>query len=153
MRCSPLLIPALLLAACGGGDHPQGSHVHADGTVHQDEPAPAPAAPAADHGAQHALGALAIGPLTVQVVRHGDAVPGKEADYEVEFPAGTQRPAALRVWVGIESGVGSMKARLANEGDRSMHGPVPVPDPLPAGARLWFESETKDGVHRASLAF
>ena len=141
-----------LLAACGDKAPalPPGAHAHADGTVHlADDKKPM----ADEHGPEHPLGELTLGSYKVQIVLLGDVEVGKEADFDVRFPAGTKRPDVLRAWVGIESAVGSMKKRFDNEGDTTMHGHVEVPKVLPEGAKAWFEVETKDGPVRASIAW
>lgn len=133
---------------------PPGAHVHADGTVHlPGQPEPGAAKGDHEHGAEHALGEVTLGGLKAQVVLLGDLTPGKEADFDVRFAAGSKRPEVLRAWIGIESGVGSMKKRFENEGDTTMHGHVEVPKVLPEGAKAWFEVETKDGPVRASIAW
>lgn len=145
------LCTSLLFAACSDKPAlPPGAHVHADGTVHlADDKKPA----ADDHGPEHPLGELTLGEHKVQIVLLGDLVPGKEADFDVRFAAGSKRPDVLRAWVGIESGIGSMKKRFANEGETVMHGHVEVPATLPEGAKVWFEVETKDGAKKASIAW
>ena len=142
---------ALLFAACSDKPAlPPGAHVHADGTVHlADDKKPA----ADDHGPEHPLGELTLGEHKVQIVLLGDLVPGKEADFDVRFAAGSKRPDVLRAWVGIESAVGSMKKKFANEGESDMHGHVEVPTTLPEGSKAWFEVETTDGAKRASIAW
>jgi hypothetical protein len=145
------LCTALLLAACGDKPAiPDGAHVHPDGTVHlADDKKPA----ADEHGPEHPLGELVLGDHKVQIVLLGDVVPGKEADFDVRFAAGSKRPDVLRAWVGIESGIGSMKQKFANEGETVMHGHVEVPATLPEGSKAWFEVETKDGAKKASIAW
>ncbi len=153
MNCklSLVLFPALLFAACGNEPtHPAGTHVHADGTVHKDEPAK----PTDDHahGAEHPLGEVTVGGHKVQIVVLGDIEPGKEADFDVRFPAGSKRPETLRAWIGVESGLGSMKTKFGNEGDTVMHGHVEVPKPIPADSLVWIEIESSTGTNKASVA-
>lgn len=140
---------ALLFAACSDKPAiPDGAHVHADGTVHM----PNDRKPEADeHGPEHPLGELALGEHKVQIVLFGNVVPGKEADFDVRFAAGSKRPDVLRAWIGIESAVGSMKQRFQNEGDSTMHGHVEVPATLPEGSKVWFEVETKAGTKKTSI--
>jgi hypothetical protein len=152
-----LFVAASLFAACGGKPElPFGAHVHADGTVHlpgEPEPAAKPAGDGHEHGTPHALGDVAIGDWKFAVTRFGDVVPGGESDFDLQFQKGVARPDALRVWVGLESAVGSMKTRFANEGDTVMHGHVLVPKVLPEGSRLWFAIEHKGQVQRGSLGW
>ena len=148
-----VLFPAVLFAACGNDPaHPPGTHVHADGTVHKDEPAK-PAGAHEEHGAEHPLGEITLGEHKVQIVVLGDIEAGKEADFDVRFTAGSKRPETLRAWLGVESGMGSMKTKFANEGDTVMHGHIEVPKPLPEGSKAWFEIETAAGTSKASVAF
>lgn len=157
MRTLLFVLAASTLAACGDKPAlPPGAHVHADGTVHlpgTPEPAAKPAGDDHEHGTPHPLGEVTIGEWKFQVTRFGDVVAGGESDFDLVFPPGAVRPEALRVWVGLESAVGSMKTRFANEGDTVMHGHVLVPKVLPAESRLWFAIEHKGQVQRGSLAW
>ena len=85
-----------LLAACGGGDaqHPTGTHVHADGTVHRDEHAPAKD----DHpaGERHALGQAVLGAHTLAVFHEGALVPGEEGHIDLDVAAGATLPEVVR---------------------------------------------------------
>ena len=145
------LFSAILFAACGKDDpaaHPTGTHTHADGTVHKDEPAGA----GHGHGEEVPLGEVKLGENSVQVVQAGKVEAGKEAAFELAFPKGKPMPATVRGWIGIESGQGSMKAKFDKEGD-GMHGHVEAPKPLPAGSKLWLEVETSAGSSKVSVAF
>lgn len=141
-----------LLAACGGGDaqHPTGTHVHADGTVHRDEHAPAKD----DHpaGERHALGQAVLGAHTLAVFHEGALVPGEEGHIDLDVAAGATLPEVVRGWIGVESGQGSRKARFEKESATTLHGHVEVPDPLPAGSSLWLEIDGTAGSVRASVA-
>lgn len=103
------------------------------------------------HGDERPLGDLTVGTHTFQVVQLGKVEPGKEGMFDLVFPAGKPVPGIVRVWIGTESGVGSMKAKLGKEGDRAMHGHVLVPKPLPDGAKVWIEIEDGSSAARGSL--
>lgn len=158
MTCKmfPVFVSALLFAACGddhkaSGAHPAGTHVHADGTVHKDEPA------AQDHGHSHAdrtaLGEVKVGDHTVGVFQIAKIEPGKEGDFDLDFQAGRGLPSAVRGWIGLESGHGALKVRFEKETDSRMHGHPEVPKPLPEGSKLWIEIEGTAGTSKASVAF
>lgn len=142
-----------LLAGCGGGDaqHPSGTHVHADGTVHRDDHAPQTGDH--PHGERQALGQAVLGAHTLAVFQEGALVPGKEAHIDLDVAAGQALPEVVRGWVGVESGQGSRKARFDKESATNLHGHLEVPDPLPAGSALWLEIDGAAGPVRASVAF
>ena len=140
----PLLTASLLFAACGG------------------EPAKNPTTPTAagpkagamdDHGERKPLGDLTIGTHTFALIQYGAIEAGKEASFDLEFPAGKALPGTVRAWVGVESGQGSMKARLAKEGDRTVHGHVQVPKPIPEGSKVWIEIEEGGAPARGSTGW
>ena len=51
---------------------------------------------------------------------------------------------AVREWVGPEDATGVVVVKTEIENDYH-HGHVDMPDPIPAGARLWIEIETPAG--------
>lgn len=146
-RLQLTLFSALLFAACSKDAHPPGTHVHADGTVHQDGPADAH-----EGGAEHPLGEVTLGGVKAQIVQLGDVEAGKEAHIDVRFAAGTKRPETLRGWIGVESAQGSMKALFVNEGETGMHGHVEAPKPIAEGSKLWLEVEAAGAASKASVA-
>lgn len=149
-KLSLSLLSTILFAACGkepAAAHPSGTHTHADGTVHKDEPA------GDSHGEEVALGEVKLGDYTVQVTQAGKVEAGKEAAFELAFPKGKPMPATVRGWIGIESARGSMKGKFDKEGDAGMHGHIETPSPLPAGSKLWLEIEVPSGTSKTSIAF
>lgn len=104
------------------------------------------------HGERIDAGEAKIGDLVVHAYQIVKPVPGKEADFDLDFAPGTTMPVVVRGWIGVESGKGSMKVRFEKETDLRMHGHPETPDPLVADARLWVEIETKTGVVRGSFA-
>lgn len=128
------------------------------GAVTLTGPAPAPATAAAlalagpSGGAKHELGSITVSGYTFTVTQESAVTPGKEADFSLVKTAGEGDPKAVRLWVGIESAEGSTKVRTHKHGDK-MEAHVEVPDPIPAGAKLWVEVETAAGRKAASLDF
>ena len=47
--------------------------------------------------------------------------------------------------IGIESGVGSAKAKASEETPDNWHTHAEVPNPIPAGAKFWAEVEPATG--------
>jgi hypothetical protein len=86
-------------------------------------------------------------------VQSGHVESGEEAFFDLVFPEGAERPETVRAWIGVASGVGSMKGRLGNQGEHELHGHVAVPDPIPDGSAVWFEIEEAGGVQRGSIAW
>jgi hypothetical protein len=155
MKAKFSFLPSLLivLAACGKdaptGAHHGGTHTHADGTVHKDEPTAAGSV----HIERRALGEVRVGEHTISVFQVARITPGKEGDFDLDFPAGKALPSAVRGWIGVESGQGALKVRFEKENASRMHGHPEVPSPLPEGSSLWIEIEGPTGVSKASVAF
>ncbi|MCH2137203.1 MAG: hypothetical protein MK101_11605 [Phycisphaerales bacterium] len=83
----------------------------------------------------------------MQVEVAGSLTPGSDVHVEGDLVSGP-RPASLRLWVGVEDGVGSMKARAHLHGSH-FHVHVLVPDEVPAGSALWFEAMGEDGERQS----
>jgi len=100
-----------------------------------------------DHGTMTALGSVTLGAVVAKVEGAGAPIAGKEWHVTVTLPAGTVAPKAIRVWVGIDSGRGSEKAKAEGEaehpGEYAAH--VNVPTPLPEGSQLWVSLEPVTG--------
>jgi hypothetical protein len=141
---SVLATGALLLSACGkGADAPAATsdgHAHAPGTQDHDH------APAAEtgHGPTVELGQSQHGGHTVRASRDGELKPGGEAPIDVWITGG-EPVAAVRFWIGTEDGSGALKAKAALERD-NWHTHAEVPEPLPAGSKLWVEIESTTGT-------
>lgn len=163
-RFAPLLslfVAAFWIAACGDKDAPspvagntpsnpkpadpadehEGHDDHADHGEHDDH----------DHGERRSIGASEVGGFKIAVALFGTIESGGEAVLDIEVAGPTHT--AVRAWVGIESGAGSLKARIDGEsGD--YHGHVEVPATLPADSAIWIEIEAADGArHRASFKY
>jgi hypothetical protein len=140
---------AIALAGCGGGDHKD----HKD-DAHKDHKDDAHGDDHKDHGhkdddhhhgPEHALGTLDIGGFKVAVNQMGDVKPGGEGDFHVKVTGGTGKVTALRAWVGAQDGKGSSKVTAKMEGEGSFDAEMDVPDPIPAGGKVWIELEVDGG--------
>ena len=151
--CLTMLVIALGLVACGGGgDHKD--HDHKDDASHKDHDhgkdghkdhdhaKDAKDGHGEGHGKRHELGKADIGGFSVTVAALGEIEAGHEGVLDVEVSGGV--PSTVRAWVGVESGQGSLKAKLDKEGD-DYHGHVEVPATLPAGSAVWIELEDAQG--------
>ncbi|PKO20032.1 hypothetical protein CVU37_00745 [candidate division BRC1 bacterium HGW-BRC1-1] len=106
------------------------------------------AAPAATGGHAHGdakdLGTTTIASLKVNVSQMGDVAAGGHGVFEITPAAGQTDPKAVRVWVGAENGVGSVKAKAAKAGD-AYDAHVEVPKALTPESSLWVEVEPATG--------
>jgi len=133
----------VVLAACGSEhdhDHP---HPHPVAT-------PAPGDGGHVHSERTRLGQVELAGHTITVQRVAPIEAGKEADFDLDFGK-APLPSTVRVWVGVESAIGSRKCRFERETDLSMHGHPEVPDPIPAGAAVWVEVEVDGKSARAAV--
>lgn len=124
------------------GDHDH-DHDHAEDGSHEGDDDMA-------HSGMRPIGQVTLTGGTLDVAVAGDLTPGTELHVDITYADG-EPPSAVRVWVGVESAEGSMKAK-ADAGDEGYHAHVEVPDPLPADSRLWLEAEDESGEReQASL--
>jgi hypothetical protein len=96
-----------------------------------------------DHGAESALGSVTIGGATLEVTISGAIEPNGEVHVDIVQTAGPT-PAAVRLWIGEESGQGSLRTK-ADGHDNHFHGHTEVPSQTPDGAALWIEVESASG--------
>lgn len=86
---------------------------------------------------------MSLAGITLKVAIKGTLSPGAEIDVELLQTSGS--PAiAIRLWVGIETGVGSAKTKSHSHG-ASHHAVPQAPNPLPANSALWIEIESAMG--------
>ena len=135
----------LPLASCGGAgsgspaaDH---GHDHADGDHAHDHAAPSDGH---THGATIELGEAEAGGFKIKASRDGDVKAGGEAPIDV-WVNGGKGGNAVRFWIGTEDAKGSVKAKAEVEVDH-WHTHAEVPDPMPAGTKLWVEIEGDGGA-------
>lgn len=103
-------------------------------------------------GAVIALGEQTIGPFNAKATRdEGQIVAGKDAAIDVTITpvAGSGAKAvAVRFWIGTQDAKGSVKAKAeiedSNDPNR-WHVHAEIPNPMPAGSKLWVEIESDKG--------
>lgn len=139
---------ALLLAACG--EHGPDGHSH--GSKDHDHPHPHPhaengGAMTDPHGEKIVIGTATLGAWELSPHRFNAIVPGADLEAGVDLSPAEPAPQALRIWIGDESGRGSIKAKAdpINGSPGTWHAHVTVPDPIASGAQYWVELETADG--------
>ena len=100
-----------------------------------------------EHGKAVEVGEVTVGTTKVDVEMAGAATPGKEVHVELHLAPATPAPKAVRVWIGIESGRGSEKAKAEAEADHpgGYEAHVDVPNPLPEGSKIWVSIEPASG--------
>ena len=81
---------------------------------------------------------------TYRVTVRGSIASNAILDVSIIQISGTPT-AAIRVWVGDESGVGSIKTRVHSHGARS-HARPQAPSSLPENSALWIEVQLADGT-------
>ena len=101
-------------------------------------------------GEKKDLGKQKIGAFEVQVTQVGDVKPGEEAIFIIK-PKGEGEPKAVRAWVGVETGQGSIKTKAEEEKEGEWHAHHQVSKPVPAKSKLWVELETGAGKPKGSF--
>ena len=97
-----------------------------------------------DHGDSHELGSITIAGATMDVSMSGELTPNEEVHIDIVHTGGPL-PAAVRLWIGVASGDGSLKSK-ADGHDNHFHGHAEVPTQMPDGAALWIEVESASGA-------
>ena len=105
--------------------------------------------PTPSHGsAEHArlpIGQQTVGTVTLVATMDApvNAAGGGEGAFDVVIKP--TKPKAVRFWIGMESGEGSVKAKAVEETPDNWHTHAEVPSPLPPGAKFWVEVEPQAG--------
>ena len=86
---------------------------------------------------------LTLANIALEVRYRGDGTPGSALDVSLITVNG-ERPATIRVWVGVESGKGSRKTKVHSHG-ATYHAVAAVPSDIPEGSALWIEVQTLNG--------
>ena len=93
------------------------------------------------------LGTTACGAFTVKAARDDFPLkPGCDSPIDVWLTGGSAKIVAVRFWIGLEDAKGSMKARAAIEKPAEpnhWHAHAEIPDPIPAGSKIWVEIEAE----------
>ncbi len=79
------------------------------------------------------------------ITQEGAIMAGEEGAFDVVIAEGQKPPKAMRAWIGVASGQGSVKTKLEKEPNRHYHSHVEVPETIPAGSQYWLEVEPEKG--------
>jgi hypothetical protein len=148
-----LATAAALMAGCKDDTKPQ-SPAGAQGGGATTAAAPAAPAPTPakhdkdEHEKMIPIGEATAGGMKFAAAREETVKEGGEAAFDLVvtgYPAGG-KPKAVRFWVGLESGDGSVKAKAEEETPDHWHVHVEVPKPIPAGSKFWAEVEPATGA-------
>jgi hypothetical protein len=156
MKASAILISVLAVAAFVGCEKQPtttstntpsaktDTQAHDDGTVHTDAPSAA-----GHHGKPIELGTATASEFSLRAARDEGAItPGGDAPIDVWVTGGTTKVVGVRFWIGTEDAKGSIKAKAEIEFPAEpdhWHTHAEIPDPMPAGSRLWVEVEDDKG--------
>ncbi|QDV06149.1 hypothetical protein Poly30_16540 [Planctomycetes bacterium Poly30] len=134
-----------VLGSCGGGeahdehaghDHAPGEHV--DGAEQPNDHA----AEMEERGAVD-LGSIEIAGATLVLDAAASPTPGETVTINANVKSG-KLPETLRMWYGLESAVGSMKAK-ADVHDDHLHVDVEIPAEAMQSPMLWLEAQAASG--------
>ena len=103
-----------------------------------------------EHGTTTELGEQESGGFKVKASRDGSVKAGADAAIDV-WVNGGKAGNAVRFWIGTEDAKGSIKTKAEVEVDH-WHTHAEVPNPLPAGSKLWVEVDG-DGGAKAVVSF
>jgi len=92
---------------------------------------------------QQYVNTVTLAGITLQVTVKGVIAPKAMIDISLLQTAGGSA-SAIRVWVGDESGVGSLKIKTHSHG-ASSHAQAQAPATLPANSAVWVEVQTPSG--------
>ena len=102
-----------------------------------------------EHGEAHKLGEITLNGTVFTVSLAGHVKVGEEVEI-ILATKGALPKTPVRGWIGIESGKGSAKGKAHDEdGGLCIH--AEVPNPLPAEAKVWVETDGDGGKAKASL--
>lgn len=127
----------------------QDTHVHADGSTHDDHKAGMQ-----DVHEEIQLEPVSIGSMRINLTQnHGPVNAGKEEHLILKFLEGGDEINAVRAWIGTEdrtlSYVGKGEYNIINDA-YDIH--ATAPDPLPESVMWWIEIEKLDGTKMVGSA-
>jgi len=135
-----------LLVACGGSKE-ETTNIPAPTET---APATAPKSlsvvdPDHDQGNQPAVSeSISIAGITLHINAQGKLVPNAKYRIEMALVSGEQS-ATVRIWIGDESGVGSMKMKAGGHGDHYHVPDIAVPKEVNSKTALWIEVQSASG--------
>jgi hypothetical protein len=154
MTIHPLWFLFLMLLTCSCQKATQDvQSPTATSTNNPDSSNPPNADPTNDHGERQQLDDAEVFGRSIKVVQLGDVEAGHEAAFELQFESGKVRITTVRGWIGIESGIGSMKSLFMLENKQDLHGHVDAPKIIPKDSKLWLEFELDGKRETAAITY
>lgn len=129
----------LLLIACGGKEET----TNTPASTPQPEPTVATTPPShgQNHGSQQTISeSMSIAGVTININMKGTLRPNSEYQGVITLVSGKQG-ATIRLWIGDESGAGSMKYKANGHGDH-YHATAVVPKEINAKTAMWIEVQS-----------
>lgn len=108
-----------------------------------------------EEGPMTDLGSASGAGWTILAGRSATVAAGKETVVDLSITGGTDKIRAVRAWIGTQDGAGSVKSKAELEDPRdpdAWHTHAEVPNPLPAGSKLWVEIESEKGT-KSTVSF
>lgn len=128
--------------------HPEDTHVHADGSTHEDHADDTPAAEEDHAHDETALEPATIGDMNVELAQgHGAIKAGQEGHLVVKLPYSDNGATLVRAWIGSEDRTLSFVGKgeyAPSHDDYDIH--AVAPNPLPENTMWWIEIEKPDGT-------
>jgi len=105
-----------------------------------------------DHEGHDQMYGGKIGNYEVSVIQHGEISAGGEAHLDIVLSGPAKAPKALRLWFGVKSAKGSMKAKAGKgHSPGEYHVEVEIPEEMPENSKLWVEIQDSDGRKKGGL--
>ncbi len=135
----------IFLVACNGEDSPATAPVETKQPTNK--PLVDETSGQTQGSGESSTSTVKIGGITFHVKVAGTLKPNAALDVSIA-QAGGARPAAIRVWVGVESGVGSIKTKTHSHGS-TYHAHATAPATIPANCAVWIEVQAANGNRSA----
>ncbi len=100
------------------------------------------------HGTGVDLGSVIVGATTLRVSMSGSVEASAVLHLDIEVVDGPE-PAAVRIWIGDESGTGALKSKAMGSGG-DYHADTEVPSDFTPESALWVEVEAQDDERSAA---
>jgi hypothetical protein len=148
------IFSAFIFFACVGCGNEPDSDTTSTTTATAEPVTPAPTTPTEKpviviENDQPYVNTVTLAGITLQVTVRGAIAPNSKLDINLVQTTGGHA-AAIRLWVGDESGIGSLKTKTHSHGAES-HAEIRSPATLPANSAVWIEVQTPSGEKESRI--